>query len=194
MSEFWRDATRDEIEPRRKHRFQVKFFNSAGSELQSFYAKTMSKPTLTLNVVEHKYLGHTYKFPGNATWTDCEAKFVDVDKTAISFLKRIRDGGYSPLTNEQDTTTVSKKKAVEALGTVEIQSLGPSAENATGAAAFSGQAKIEDKWILHNVWISKISFGELDYSDDGLLDVSVTFTYDWAEYQNDDQVPSEIFK
>jgi len=177
---FWRDGLA--TEPRRKHRFQVRFFNAIGSELESFYAKTITKPSMTVNVVSHKYLGHTFKFPGNVEWADCEATFVDVDKTAVSFLKRIRDGGYNPPRDGNETTTISKKKAVGAVGTVEILSLGE-------GEIPGGVADIVDRWILHNVWISKLGFGDLDYSNDELLEVSATLTYDWAEYQNDNLTP-----
>ena len=37
-------------------------------------------------------------------------------------------------------------------------------------------------WELKNAWIEKVSFGQgLDYTDDGLQELSVDISFDWAE-------------
>lgn len=41
-----------------------------------------------------------------------------------------------------------------------------------------------EKWTLYNPIITKISWGELDYGDDGLVEYSLDIDYDWAELLN----------
>jgi len=38
-----------------------------------------------------------------------------------------------------------------------------------------------ETWTLYNPMITKISWGELDYGDDGLVEYTLDVTYDWAE-------------
>ena len=41
-----------------------------------------------------------------------------------------------------------------------------------------------EKWTLYNPMITKISWGDLDYGDDGLVEYSLDIVYDWAELIN----------
>ena len=43
-----------------------------------------------------------------------------------------------------------------------------------------GVIKSVETWELHNPIITKISWGELDYADDGLVEYTLDITYDWA--------------
>ena len=38
-----------------------------------------------------------------------------------------------------------------------------------------------ERWTLYNPLISKISWGDLDYGDDGLVECTLDVVYDWAE-------------
>ena len=42
---------------------------------------------------------------------------------------------------------------------------------------------IVEEWVLKNAFLTKVAFGDtLDYSSEELINVSVTVTYDYAEY------------
>ena len=43
-------------------------------------------------------------------------------------------------------------------------------------------SEILETWTLKNPWVSTLNFGDLSYEDDGLLELSMTITYDWAEF------------
>ena len=38
-----------------------------------------------------------------------------------------------------------------------------------------------EQWLIYNPIITKISWGELDYGDDGLVEYTLDVAYDWAE-------------
>ena len=38
-----------------------------------------------------------------------------------------------------------------------------------------------EEWILKNPFIKSINFSDLSYSDDGIIDISIAFSYDRAE-------------
>ena len=40
-----------------------------------------------------------------------------------------------------------------------------------------------ETWTLKNAFIIKVAYGELEYGDDALSEVTIDFKYDWAELQ-----------
>ena len=62
---------------------------------------------------------------------------------------------------------MSKRKSVEALGTVTVHQL-----NAAGVQI--------ESWSLHNAWITELKYGDLEYGGDDLTEVTFTLKYDWA--------------
>ena len=165
-------------DPKRKFRFKVEIGSLGGGVI--WYAKTTNKPEMTIsNDTSHKFMGHTFKFPGSVTWNDIEMTLVDpIDEKASSKLLQIVEAaGYVfPRENYEKETvgtraleTISKGKSAEALTSVVIYQL-----DSDGNAV--------EAWQLHNPFINKVGFGELSYEDDGLSEISLGITYDWASY------------
>lgn len=167
---FGEDSTLQD--PKRKFRFIVEFQgindqNGGGAVL--WYAKTVDKPSFTINSAEHKYLNHTFYYPGSVTWNEVALTLVDpVDPDMTATLSDIvQASGYSPPTDANSLTTMSKAKSAAALGSVLIQQL-----NAEGSPI--------ETWTLWNSFISDLKYGELAYGDDELNELTVTLKYDWA--------------
>ena len=40
--------------------------------------------------------------------------------------------------------------------------------------------EIIEHWVLYNVVITRISFGDMSYSDDEIVELTMTLTYDYA--------------
>ena len=38
------------------------------------------------------------------------------------------------------------------------------------------------RWDLENPWLTNVKFGDLDYSSEDLLNIELSFRYDWATY------------
>jgi len=159
-------------DPKRKFRFKVEINGLGDGAIGVWYAKSCGKPTINVSSdTEHKYLGHTFKFPGSVTWDDIEVTLVDPggdDDAATSLLAIVEAAGYQFPKDKNVVQTISKGKAVEGIQKVHIYQL-------------DGDGNTTERWDLHNPFISKISFGELDYGDDGLTELGLTITYDWAE-------------
>jgi hypothetical protein len=51
----------------------------------------------------------------------------------------------------------------------------------------NGNIKFTEKWTLFNPVITKISWGELGYADDDLVQYTMDITYDWAEHEEPGQ-------
>ena len=167
MSGFWTKTGDETVEPKRKFRFLVEVGGLTGAQL--WYAKTADKPSFQISAAEHKYLNHTFYYPGSVTWQDVSLTLVDPGDpdVALSFSSLVAESGYRPPASIADVVTMSKRKSVEALGTVTVHQL-----NAAGVQI--------ESWSLHNAWITELKYGDLEYGGDDLTEVTFTLKYDWA--------------
>jgi len=159
-------------DPKRKFRFKVIFTGIGGGTTDAavaWYAKTVTKPSFTIEATEHAYLNHKFFYPGAVTWQDVTLTLVDPtdpDMTA-TFSDIIQAGGYQPPSTADAMGTMSKAKAASALGEVSIVQI-----DADGGDL--------ETWVLHNAFITEVKYGDLAYGDDALVELSLTMKYDWA--------------
>ena len=71
---FWQDA---QIEPKRAYRFLMSV-EGPNASIKRFLIKKVNKPSFTVSESEHKYLNHTFYYPGKVTWNDVTFTIVDV--------------------------------------------------------------------------------------------------------------------
>lgn len=175
---FWSEnfgQSADMKDPKRNFRFVVEFQGIQASEggAQLWYAKTVQKPSFAINAAEHKYLNHTFYYPGNVTWNEVAVTLVDPagpDMTA-TLADIITLSGYSPPTGPDALTSISKAKSANGLGTVLIRQL-------------DAEGNDLETWTLWNSFITDVKFGDnLEYGNDDLTELSVTLRYDWARVE-----------
>jgi hypothetical protein len=181
---FWgNDYKNSEFaDPKRKFRFLVQIGgineNVGGTDgtistSDMWFAKTCTRPAFTIATAEHKYLNHTFYYPGSVTWEPITITFADPQdpNTALLFSKLLNDdAGYKVPDSSGQLSTMSKAKAVSALGGVQIKTL-----NADG--------EIIEQWDLYNSFITDIKYGDLAYGDDELVEMSISLRYDWAKIE-----------
>lgn len=174
---FWSTNFGEDVnlnDPKRKFRFTVEFQGVAaaigGAVL--WYAKTVTKPSFQIAAAEHKYLNHTFYYPGSVTWQDVSVTLVDpVDPDMTATLSDIVvSSGYSPPADTNSLTTMSKAKAAGALGTVIITQI-------------DAEGKPLEQWTLWNSFMTEVKYGDLEYGGDDLSEMSVTLKYDWARVE-----------
>ena len=167
-------CTQSSIEPKRNFRFLVQL----GDDV-IWWAKTVKTPSFSSSPVEHNYLDNKYFFPGRVTWEDVSMTLVDpvsidaVKKTNEYIIGKNGEVNYKVKQEGDNEFTVSKRKAVGALGQVTITVLG-----AEGDAI--------ETWTLNNAFITSAAYGDLDYSNDELRTVDMTIKYDWASCETAD--------
>ena len=64
-------------DPKRKFRWTVQLNGLYGDNAVVWWAKTINKPSFTIAAAEHKYLNHTFYYPGSVTWNDVTLTLVD---------------------------------------------------------------------------------------------------------------------
>ena len=153
---FWSTNT---IEPLRKFRFQV----TLGEVL--YHAKTAGKPSFDVSQSEYQLINHKIKYPGIATWNDIEVTIVDsVDKKfGVSYYNKLLESGYN---FEGNNDGIKKQQYND--GDIIITQI-----DAAGNP--------HEEWTLKNAFIKSVKFGDLDYSSDDLMEITITIAYDSAE-------------
>ena len=165
----WSDRV---LEPKRKSRFILQL-----RDIDHWIVKTSRKPNFEINVTEHQYLNHKFYYPGTVTWNSIDVTLVDplTPDATWTMYKILQASGYNPpvMQAAAESSLVTKANAADALQFVKIIQLGPGGVNDP-----------TEEWVLKNAWVSKVDFGDLDYTNDDLVDLTVTLTYDFAVMTN----------
>ena len=177
---FWTDPL---SEPKRQHRFILTLPNLVSSDgahaYAQYLAKLTGKPGYQISETPHKFLGNTYYYPGTVEWQPIDITIVNAvspDGNQL-LMDALTQSGYLMPNVQEDVFmnpaeapgTINKASSVEALGNVVIEEL-----NGLGGSVGT--------WVLKNSFLTKASFGALDYSGDEILNVEISVRYDWAEY------------
>ena len=150
------------------------------------------KPSYTMETKAHNVLNHVFKFPGVVKWDDLDVSFIDaVDPNIGSkFYNALRNAGYvNPERDIDILTGITKRGTVDTIGDVLIQQLdGGGISNVVDPGDQLGgvdSTNIVDTWTLKNAFIKSVKWGEsLDYSNEGLVEVAVGLTFDYAIYSD----------
>ena len=169
MGKFWADSR---LEPKRQHRWLL--FIGGQAKIPAYIVKKVDKPKVTVNPTEHKFFGHSFFYSGHVTWDTTSVTLVDpIDPDASNILWRaIRGAGYDPPTERTQGAphTMSKEKATAHLQQIRLQQMSP-------------DNKPLETWKLYNAWILDAAWGSLDYNSDEMVELAVTFRYDYATYK-----------
>ena len=89
----------------------------------------------------------------------------DVAGTLSSLVTKM---GYVVPDNLTDRNTISKHSAASNIGKVYITQL-------------DAEGKELEKWTLYNAFITEVTYGDLAYGDDELVEMTIKFKYDWSK-------------
>jgi len=158
---FWSDRT---TEPKRAYRWVLYM-----GGIPQWICKKVSKPSFTISETEHTYLNHKFWYPGRVEWNTVSVTLADpVSPDAAETMMAVIDAsGYKLPSDPNQIQSMSKKKAIDALGRVAIQQIGP-------------EGKEIEEWVLVNPWVKDVKFGELDYTSDDMVDIELEIRYDYA--------------
>ena len=166
-NDFWTSAN---VEPKRKYRFLVDIAGMTEVE-NIWFAKSVTKPEITVNSTEHAYLNHKFYYPGTVEWNEVTLTLVDpVSPDAAAITGRmITESGYAgpQQLNSPTPQTNSKFLSTSAVGDVNIK-------------VIDSEGNTVEQWTLHNAFITKAAYGDLSYGDDELTEIELGFRYDWA--------------
>ena len=179
---FW---TENKTEPKRNFRWRVRMLNIVNltgvndANQAVWWAKTVDTPSYTVTDVTHSFFDNEFKFPGRVQWQDVSMTLVDPISPNAAYITNqvILDSGYSikalgggPTAGndfETEPTSITKSGANAAVGEVFID-------------IFSGTGKIVEQWQMINPFITSVKFSTLDYTNDDMRTIDLTWKYDFA--------------
>jgi len=163
---FWANSA---LEPKRKHRWLLYL---GGLDIPVYVVKTVGKPSFSVNAAEHMFFGHKFYYPGIVTWDPVDVTLVDPIDPYVGkeLYKALTRGGYKTPDNTTGGAafTLSKANATSVLqGQVRLEQLGPENEEI-------------ETFKLWNPWVQSVKYGDLDYSSDDMVELTLTLQYDYA--------------
>ena len=164
-SNFWSSTT---VDPKRSFRWVLIL-----DQIPTYVIRSTAKPSFTITNIPHQYIGYSFNYPGRITWNNIEVTLVDPvhPDASAQVVKILQASGYAiPGTEQAASISFSKADAVAALGVPAIAQLDASGNQI-------------ERWSLHNAWIEQCRFGTLNYTEDSMLNVTMTLRYDWAQYE-----------
>jgi hypothetical protein len=175
---FW---SANDVEPTRQFRFKIQTGNPQTADASDnwWWAKSVTKPSFSINESQYNLLNHKFKYPGIVTWNDVTITMVDIGHVAKQWHMMLENSGYTPpinLDGEADRNTsyqgVEKERMSKHFGEyIKIFQL-DKAGNAI------------ETWTLRNPRVNSLNFGSLDYSIDDLVTIEIVIGYDWADLES----------
>ncbi len=162
---FWNSA---QLEPKKSYQYTV----TMPSIAEPFLIKSAKLPAMEVGTLEADYTQYKFYYPGKVTWSPVEFTIYDVvgdSSVAKKLVDLLKNSGVQQPANSNDKATLSKAALAGNLGNVIISQVDTA-------------GSIISKWTLTNAFLTNADFGQHGYSDEGLIEVSVTLQYDWAEY------------
>jgi len=172
---FWSAA--QVADPKRSFRWVVEMGFDGLSNHIAYICSKVSKPKMQIAEGEHKFLNHTFYYPGSVSYEKVSLTMVDPANPHSTELlyNLLQDAGYQLPSGIQDdvganstsASTISKRLATRTLGRVVIVML-------------DGEGNRIEDTVLNNAWISSVDFGgDLDYESENLMPITIELRYDW---------------
>ena len=181
---FWGGAGGAIVDPKRSFRWLVSF-GQKNNELQEWYARTANKPNFTVGETAHRFINHTFWYPGRVEWNTIDITLVDPatpNDASQALVKSLQEAGYYlPTDIKSASNTITKQQAVAAIGNyIYLKQIG------------KHDADVLETWTLVNPWVKDVKFGDLSYETEDMVEITLTLRYDYAtlEVKGDKKRPT----
>jgi len=172
---FWSTST---SEPRRNFKFILNV-----RDIPVWVVKNVNLPKITVKEGTHKFLNHTFYFPGTVEYNTVSFTIIDSisDDISARLLERFVGGGYQTPTdgNAAESTLITKGDSVTSLGNISIEHLG------NGRDGHEDNSHIS--FSLQNAWIQDVEFSQaLGYDSEDPSEIKVQLRYDFFSFDRGD--------
>ena len=198
---WWSNAA---TEPKRKNKFYV----SMGTGGKLYSVSTVSKPVVTIESKEYQMINHFYKYPGIPKWENITIKFVDAKmwgdgktvvagkvmdsnprSTSHTLWEMLLASGYvTPNEIESKIASLAKVVSPEKAAMIDLSfgsSLDTPYRDSLRIIQVDAAGETTEEWVIYNPMIAKISWGDLDYGQDDLVEYTLDIAYDWAQLEDE---------
>jgi hypothetical protein len=147
---------------------------------QWWWTKSVDLPTYDVNVNEYQLGNHKFKYPGIVTWQDVTVTVVDTATVANKLLQNLNSMGYKkPEEEDPRFQQINIDNPQQRIDTF----LDESVMTSIIFQQLNADGGIIQTWTLKNAFVRNVNFGRLSYEEDGLQEITMTFSYDYIDYQ-----------
>jgi hypothetical protein len=158
---------------------------------QWWWTKSVDLPTYDVNVNEYQLGNHKFKYPGVVTWQDVTVTVVDTATVANKLLQNLNSMGYKKPEEELRRSVgggLAKDPRFQQINIDNPQQridtfLDESVMTSIIFQQLNADGGIIQTWTLKNAFVRNVNFGRLSYEEDGLQEITMTFSYDYIDYQ-----------
>jgi len=165
------------IMPKLAYRFRVTFVNLGGSGENSIKLSnqlmSVSKPNLSYDPIQVDVYNSKIFMVGKHTWETVTVTFRDdiSNESVLALNKQIQlqldhDGQSAPTSGAQ----YKFQMHIETL-------------DGTNGDSFDSDSNVLETWTMAGCFISSINYGEMDYANNAIQQVSTTIQYDNASHE-----------
>lgn len=157
------DAVSNVSEIRRKHRWTFTVLSSALTRQALLYLRSAARPHATFEVPELHHDQEMSRYAGKYSWDTITLVWYDIEQDPD-----IAEQVYSWL------------NSVINVGAATVE---PPASYKTDASleSYNGAGETSEEWTLFGSWPSDVDWGDLDYTNTELQEVTATLVYDRAQ-------------
>jgi len=149
------------IHPILQHRYMIHSGQLPGVQL---YGKSAQLPSFDNTPVRVDHLGGYVNVKGKTKWNDISINCYQFEGITMNSLWLYLNSKHHIVQLGTDKTTTSYKHDIQ------LWMLNPM------------QAVI-GRWILHDAFMSAVSWGDMSWDNDAVTEANLTITYDFAIYQ-----------
>jgi hypothetical protein len=168
MALFLTSSQSSTLEPLRSNRWIMQFTTVPGAvqeanERLAFMAHSASRPNLSFESSEHHRLNERFYTAGKPEWSEISVEFYDFiqgEKSVSHILWQWANQIYNPVSGQ-----MGFKNQYQTSSTL---------------AMLDPQGGIVQVWNLFYIWPMEVNWNELSADSSDILNVSVTFRYDYA--------------
>jgi len=181
---FWTEA---KFEPKRDFRWEVKiessspWFKKNTNKLDSFFAKSVSKPSFSIEKKQYNLINRKINIPANPVWNDIEITFIDNNENKVfDFIMTY----FYNMNVKYDSTN---NTGLRYIGTTE-----KTKDFIFKIKQFNSEHEVLESWNLVNPVVLNYSHSNLNYESDTLSEYVLTVAYDWASIDDRDIFQEKI--
>lgn len=143
---------------KRKYRWLLKIPDISATGIETLPPTKAARPSITYKTLEAQHMQETIYFPGKPDWKPLNLTLFDLRKNENKVWTWIKD--TYPADASKGRAPKYKKQ-----GTLEM---------------YDGCGNTIEQWILENMFIESVDFGDLDHSVSDIVYIDVTLRYDRA--------------
>lgn len=157
---------------KRKYRWTFELQACNGKKIPEYFVKVAARPHLTIEETEINFLNAKSWIPGKAAWDTIEITYYDISSTNGDNNQALWSwiaGIYNFVGANPTYKQATKRADWAGSGTLRM---------------YDGCGSVLEMWQLGNAFPVDVNWGDLDYSNNDLCDITLTLRYSEVSYIN----------